>query len=106
MGKEQKGEIEVTGTSIDDIRETLGIVGAMKPGSVTTLPEGTKLQISDVSKSSGFALTTVIVTALVTAGIDGGKEVLVEWIKSRLRKSNSSVSISIDGKEIRIDSGP
>ncbi len=63
MSQQSPLEIQVVGPSLDEIREVLGIVGNVSAGSEVALPEGTKLQIGDVSKSSGFDVTTVILTA-------------------------------------------
>ena len=108
MSQQSPLEIQVVGPSLDEIREVLGIVGNVSAGSEVALPEGTTLQIGDVSKSSGFDVTTVILTAMITVAATGGKELLIEWLKARLFKSApkpAAVTILIDGKEIQLRPG-
>jgi hypothetical protein len=108
MSQQSPLEIQVVGPSLDEIREVLGIVGSMSAGCAVALPEGTTLQIEDVSKSSGFDVTTVILTAVISVAASGGKELLMEWLKSRLFKSPpkpAAVTILIDGKELQVRPG-
>lgn len=101
-------EMKVIGASLDEIREVLGISGSVNVGSEVPLPEGTTLKIEDVSKSSGFDATTVILTAMVSVATSASKDLLVEWLKSRLFKSGPKpppVTILIGGTEIQVRPG-
>ncbi len=100
-------EIQVIGPSLDEIRETLDLTGNLAVGSQVPLPEGATLRVDDVSKSSGFDVTTVIVTAIISVATSTSSALLVEWLKSRLFKSQpkTGVTILINGKEIEVQSG-
>jgi hypothetical protein len=101
-------EIQVIGASLDEIREVLGISGSVSAGSEVALPQGATLKVGEVSKSSGFDVTTVILTAVITIATSASSELLIEWLKSRLFKGSekpSAVTILIDGKEIQVRAG-
>ena len=108
MSQQSPLEIQLIGPSLDEIREVLGIDGSVAAGFAVPLPEGATLQVEDVSKSSGFDVTTVILTAVITVATGASKELLMEWLKSRLFKSASkpaAVTILIEGKEIQLHPG-
>jgi hypothetical protein len=98
-------EIQVIGPSLDEIRETLDLTGNLAVGSQVPLPEGATLKVDDVSKSSGFDVTTVIVTAIISVATSTSSALLVEWLKSRLFKRKTGVTILINGKELEVQSG-
>jgi hypothetical protein len=66
------------------------------------LTKGATLKIRDVSKSSGFDATTVILTAVVTIATSTSSALLIEWLKSRLfgGQKKPSLTIIINGKEL------
>ena len=97
--------IQVTGSSLSVIKEALDLREPPRAGTETPLPQGATLKVEDVSKSSGFDFTTVILTAVVTVATSASQDILIEWLKSRLFKSGEpqpSVTILIDGKEIQV----
>jgi hypothetical protein len=102
-------EIQVVGASLEEIKETLDLSENIRAGTEIPLPEGATLKIDDVSKSSGFDATTVILTAVISLMADASKEVLIAWLKSRLFKKagpKPAVTILIDGKELQVGPGP
>jgi hypothetical protein len=71
------------------------------------LTGGAVMEVQDVSKSSGFDATTIIVTAIVTIASDAAKDVLVDWLKTQLaqllrKPQKTPVTLVIDGKEIQV----
>jgi hypothetical protein len=108
VSQQSRLNVQAIGASLDDICEVLGIAGSVDAGTEVMLPEGTALKVEDVSKSSGFEATTVILTAVISVATSASKEILMEWLKSRLFKSGPkppTVAILIDGKEIQVRSG-
>ncbi len=97
-------ELQIIGPSLQEIQEALGVPGDLRVGAPVALTDTATMTVEDVSKSSGFDATTVILTAIVTIATSTTTEVLVEWLKSRLVKSDQkpAVTIVIDGKEIRV----
>lgn len=97
-------ELQIIGPSLQEIREALGVTEELRVGAPIALTETATMTVEDVSKSSGFDATTVILTAIVTIATTTTTEVLIEWLKSRLIKSEQkpTVTIVIDGKEIRV----
>jgi hypothetical protein len=108
MNGQPELEIQVIGPSLDEIKEALDLTGNLAVGSRVPLPKGATLRVDDVSKSSGFDATTVILTAMVSVATSTSSALLIEWLKSRLFKSPSkaSVTILINGKELEVQSGP
>ncbi len=97
-------ELQVIGPSLQEIREALGVTSDLRVGAPVALTDTATMTVEDVSKSSGFDATTVILTAIVTIATSTTTEVLIEWLKSRLIKSEQkpTVTIVVDGKEIRV----
>jgi hypothetical protein len=97
-------ELQIIGPSLQEIREALGVTEELGVGSPIALTDTATMTVEDVSKSSGFDATTVILTAIVTIATTTTTEVLIAWLKSRLIKSGQkpTVTIVIDGKEIRV----
>jgi hypothetical protein len=108
MGNEDSHEVQIVGSSIDEINEILGLSEEdVKAGSEVRLTDDMVLTVSDVSKSSGFAETALLLTGLVTIVTSTSSALLVEWLKSRLFESGKStnVTIIIDGQELRPGTG-
>jgi hypothetical protein len=101
-------ELEIIAPSMDAIKELLEVSGEMRAGSQKQLPDGATLTVCEVSKSSGFDATTVILTAAVAAIGSTSSAVLTEWLKSKLFKkaddkgAAKSITIIIDGRKIEI----
>jgi hypothetical protein len=107
-------ELQVIGATIDDIREALGIEGDVAVGAELPLAEGATLTIDDLSKSSGFDATTVVMTAMVSVATTTTSAVLIEWLKSRLfhrdaeagESKVANVTVVIDGKALSAETKP
>lgn len=97
-------ELQITGPSIAEIREALGVTGEFRSGDSLPLIDGATMKVEDVSKSSGFDATMVIVTAIVSIATTTTSALLIEWLKSRLLKSGpkTPITIVVEGKEIRV----
>jgi hypothetical protein len=109
MSEEKGLAIQVIGSSLDEIKEALSLPEDARVGAEIPFPEGATLKIGDVSKSSGFDATTVILTAVISMMASTSKEVLIEWLKSRLFKKagpKPAVTILVDGKELQVSPGP
>ena len=100
-------DVQICGASLDDIRDLLDTTGDLRPGSSLPLTGDAVLTVQDVSKSSGFDATTIIVTAIVTLGTDVAKDLLKDWLKAQLaalfRKPRKvPVTLIVDGEEIQV----
>ena len=100
-------DVQIYGASLDDIRELLGTSGDLRPGSAVPLTGGAVLDVQDVSKSSGFDATTVIVTAVIMLGQDVAKDLLKDWLKTQLatlfkKPRKVPVTLVVDGEEIQV----
>jgi hypothetical protein len=101
-------ELQVIGATMDDIREALGLEGDVAEGAELPLGDGATLTIDDLSKSSGFDATTVILTGIISVATSTSSALLIEWLKSRLFRSGSkddggnvtNITVVIDGKEL------
>ena len=101
-------EIEIIASSMDAIKELLDVSGEMREGSEKELANGATLTVSEVSKSSGFDVTTVMLTAVVSVMVSTSSAVLTEWLKSRLFKKDEKepkkgITIIVDGRKIEFD---
>ena len=113
MAEKIMHEVEIIAPSMDAIRNLLEVAGDVREGTEATLANGTTLTVSDVSKSSGFDATTVILTGLVSIAVSSSSAVLTEWLKAKLLKkkddktekdAGKGITIIIDGKKIEIAS--
>ena len=104
MSNQVVHEIEIVASSMDAIKDLLDVSGKIGEGSETTLANGATLTVSDVSKSSGFDATTVILTGIVSVATSTSGALLIEWLKSKLFKTESKkgITIIIDGRKIDI----
>jgi len=110
MSELQMHEVEIVAPSMDALKEVLDISGDLNEGLETSLAEGTKLTVSDISKSSGFDATTVILTGLVSVAVSTSSAILIEWLKAKLLKKGDKpalkgITILIDGRKIEISGG-
>jgi hypothetical protein len=88
----------------------LNVSGNLSEGLEASLAHGTKLKVSEISKSSGFDATTVILTGMISVAVSTSSAILIEWLKSRLFKkdgkpASKGITILIDGKKIEISGG-
>ena len=100
-------EIQIYGASLDDIRELLGTTIDLRPGTEVPLAAGAVMDVQDVSKSSGFDATTVIVTAAIAVGGDVAKELVKDWLKAQLlalfkKPRKAPLAMVVDGEEIQV----
>jgi hypothetical protein len=98
-------ELQVIGATIEDIREALGLEGDVAEGAKLPLGDGATLTVDDLSKSSGFDVTTVVLTGMVSVATTTSSAILIEWLKSRLFRRNdggnvANITVVIDGKEL------
>jgi hypothetical protein len=107
MSQEPPIEIQIIGSSLNDIKEALELDADLRSGTEIPLLDGARLNVTDVSKSSGFDVTTVVLMAVITVATSTSSALLTEWLKSRLFKSGakSGVSIIVNGKELEIRPG-
>ena len=87
-------ELQIIGPSLDEIREALALSGDLRPGASIPLTDRATMTVEDVSKSSGFDATTVILTAVVTIATTTTSDILIEWLKARLFKSGQKPSVT------------
>jgi hypothetical protein len=106
---EQTHEVQFVVSSMDDIKQLLGVTDGVKNDAKVSLSDGLTLEVTDVAKSRGFEVTTLIVTGLVTVATSTASAVLIEYLKSKLFKSGGAkppnITIIIDGKELKPASG-
>ena len=110
MAEEKTHELEIIAPSLDALKEVLDISGDLSEGLETSLTGGTKLKVSEISKSSGFDATTVILTGMISVAVSTSSAILIEYLKSRLFKkdgkpASKGITIMIDGKKIEITGG-
>jgi hypothetical protein len=104
-------QVEIVAPSIDALKEVLDVSGELSEGIETALAEGATLTVSDLSKSSGFDATTIILTGFVSIAVSTTSAVLTEWLKAKLLKkkddtaAHKGITIFIDGKKIEISEG-
>ena len=82
MSEERTHEVEIIAPSLEALKEVLDISGDLKEGLETSLAGGAKLQVSEISKSSGFDATTVILTGLISVAMSTSSAILIEYLKS------------------------
>jgi hypothetical protein len=104
-------KVEIVAPSIDALKEVLDVSGELSEGIEAALAEGATLTVSEVSKSSGFDATTIILTGFVSVAVSTTSAVLTEWLKAKLLKkkddkaAHKGITILIDGKKIEISEG-
>jgi hypothetical protein len=101
-------EIEIIASSMDAIKDALDLSDEVSEGAETTLAHGATLTVTEVSKSSGFDATTVILTGLVTMALNTSGAILIEWLKSKLfakKDTKHKLTIIVDGKKIEVADG-
>lgn len=106
---EQTHEIQFVVSSMDDIKQLLDVSEGVKNDAKIKLGNDLTLEVTDVAKSRGFEVTTLIVTGLVSVATSTASAVLIEYLKSKLFKSGAAktpnITIIIDGKELRAGGG-
>src|SRR5262245_22836192 len=111
MSAPEEHEVQILSSSLEEIQHLLSAETSPIAGASIRLGDGAGLRVTEISKSSGFDATTLIVTGVVTLVTGVTKDVLVEWFKARMKKGTSSqpvtqVTVIIDGKELRSDPHP
>ncbi len=107
-------ELQVIGATIEEIREALGLEGDVAEGATLPLGDGAILTVDDLSKSSGFDATTVVLTGMVSVATSTSSAILIEWLKSRLFRVGAkdgdgnvaNITVVIDGKELSAQTKP
>lgn len=110
MAEPNTHEVEIIAPSMEALKEVLDFSGDLKEGVETSIAGGSRLQVSEISKSSGFDATTVILTGMISVAVSTSSAILIEYLKSKLFKKDSKASskgitILIDGKKIEISGG-
>src|SRR5262249_31305025 len=103
-------EVEIIAPSLEALKEVLNISGPLDEGVQAGLSDGATLTVSEISKSSGFDATTVILTGMVSVATSTSSAILIEWLKSKLfskpdKPAPRGITILIDGKKIEISGG-
>lgn len=99
-GQQRDGlvEIEVAAATLDSICELLELPRDFAEGTQTPLGQEATLTVSDVSKSSGFDATTVILTGVINLAFSTTGAVLVDWLKTKLQESRKTAAPTATGK--------
>ena len=94
--------VQIVASSIEEIKTLLGLSEELKKESEIRPMEGLTLKVTDMSKSSGFDVTTAIITFAVTVATSTSSALLTEWLKSRLfkDKAGGGATAVLDGKEL------
>lgn len=95
-------EFQVVASSVEDVKEALNLSDELAVGNEVHLTDGSTLKITDLSKSSGFLDTSLVVTGLVTIATTTTSAILIEWLKSRLfqKGQQPTVTIIVNGAEV------
>jgi hypothetical protein len=80
LADQRTHEVEIIAPSIDVLKEVLNVSGALDEGVEAPLSDGVTLTVSDVSKSSGFDATTVILTGMVSIATSASSAILIVWL--------------------------
>ena len=109
MGDERIHEIQIRGSSLNQVKELLATTERLDAGVDVALGEGLRLGVTEVTKSSGFDAASLVLSGVITVATTTTSAILIEWLKSRLLKSGAGsgkprITITVDGKEIRIES--
>jgi hypothetical protein len=89
-------EIQISASSLEDLREVLGITGDLQAGEID-LGQGVVLRDASVIKSSGFDTTAYVLQGIMTIVTSTSSALLVAYLKDRLM-SKPGVTASVDGK--------
>src|SRR5262245_51231694 len=91
--------VNITATSLDELREALGITGDLKAGEID-LGSGIVLTNTSVVKSSGFDTTAYVLQGIMTIATGTTTSLLVAYLKDRLL-NRPNVSATVDGKAVK-----
>jgi hypothetical protein len=91
-------EIQVSASSLEDLREVLGVTGDLEAEEID-LGQGLVLKNASVIKSSGFDTTAFVLQGVMTIVTSTSSALLVAYLKDRLL-SKPGVSASVDGKVV------
>ncbi len=97
-------EIQISASSLEDLREVLGITGDLQAGEID-LGQGLVLKDASVIKSSGFDTTAFVLQGIMTIVTSTSSALLVAYLKDRLM-SKPGVTASVDGKVVEPTRGP
>jgi hypothetical protein len=92
--------LEIVGTSLDEIRDVLGVDSKLTIGSEVELEHAATLRPTAISKSSGFAETELVVEAVMTVATGTTTALLSAWLKERLSRKGRKVTVRLDGEEL------
>ena len=90
--------VQISATSLDDLREVLGITGDVQADEID-LGQGMVLKNASVIKSSGFDTTAYVLQGIMTIVTSTSSALLVAYLKDRLM-AKPGVSASVDGKAV------
>jgi hypothetical protein len=91
-------EVQISASSLEDLREVLGITGDLQAGEID-LGQGVVLRDASVIKSSGFDTTAYVLQGIMTIVTTTSSALLVAYLKDRLM-SKPGVTASVDGKVV------
>jgi hypothetical protein len=91
-------EVQISATSLDDLRDVLGITGDVQAEEID-LGQGLVLKNASVIKSSGFDTTSYVLQGVMTIITSTSSALLVAYLKDRLL-SKPGVTATVDGKVV------
>jgi hypothetical protein len=97
MSDPQSHEIQLLSTSLDQIKEFLGVTGDVPPTHVVA--DGVVLTNTRISKSAGFDTTQYILEGILTVATSVTSGVLTAWLNDRL-KAARKVTATLDDNEV------
>jgi hypothetical protein len=106
MDTSTRHEFSLVTSSLEELKDVLPTAAKIDTGTVIELDEDMSLEVSKVSKSSGFDMASLIVTGVVTVATSVSTELLIAWAKAKLSKSKakgSSMTIIINGSDVKIE---
>jgi hypothetical protein len=90
--------IEISATSLEDLRDVLGVMGDLQAEEID-LGQGMVLKNASVIKSSGFDSTAFVLQGIMTIVTSTSSALLIAYLKDRLL-SKPGVRATVDGKVV------
>jgi hypothetical protein len=98
MRVSQSHSVEIRATSLEELRDALGITGDLRGGEID-LGQGLVLKNASVIKSSGFDATTYVLQGIMTVVTSTTSALLIAYLKERLL-NKPGISAAVDGKVV------